>query len=191
MNQIIAILILFLSPQVSTAGGTPQTDADFARLPTYCKARHKKSPPAQKKVWKQKLGKGFLHVHHYCYALHFLNHSNKVGKKKANRDALKSAIKEIGYVQRHTSKQFALQPEMAYKKGSIYERLGDHSAAMQEYLKGIAINPRIPALYAALSDLYKKTGDDEEAMNVLKRGLKHKPKSKKLNKRLKKLKNQT
>ena len=48
---------------------------------------------------------------------------------------------------------------------------------MKEYRKGISLNPRIPALYAALSDLYKEIGDDEEALSVLKRGLKHKPKS--------------
>jgi len=152
---------------------------------------HNSSTPAEKKVWRKKLGHGYLHLHHYCYALNFLNHSHQIDKKKANRDALKAALKEIGYVQRHTSKQFALQPEMTYKKGVIYERLGDYSSAMKEYLKGIAINPRIPAFYAALSDLYKKNGDEGEAKNVLKRGLKYKPKSKMLNKRLKKLKNQT
>ena len=192
MNQVISIFILLLSPLVSYAGGYPKTDAEFARLPAYCKARlHKAATPLQKKVWRKKIGKDFMHIHHYCVGLNLLNQSHQIGKKQAKRDALKAAIKQISYTQRHASEQFVLQPEMAYKIGGIYERLGDRSTAMKEYRKGIALNPRIPALYAALSDLFKAIGDDEEALNVLKRGLKHKPKSKKLNRRLKKLKNQT
>jgi len=192
MKKVIPLLILFLHPLVSNAGGssTPKTDADFARLPVYCLARHKKKgDPVQRKMWKKKLGSGFLHLHHYCYALHYMNKSHNVSNKKANRDALGAALKEIGYVERRTSEQFYLRPEMAYKKGTIYERLGNHSAAMKEYLRGIALNPRVPALYSALSDLYKKAGDNKEAMNVLKQGLRYKPNSKSLNKRLIRLKN--
>ena len=105
MNQVVSIFILLLSPLVSHAGGWPQTDAEFAKLPAYCKARlHKAATPLQKKVWGKIIGKDFLHVHHYCVGLNLLNQSRRIGKKKAKRDALKAAIKQISYTQRHASK---------------------------------------------------------------------------------------
>ena len=98
---------LFSAPMVY-ASAWPTTPADFATLPPYCKARLKPSSETETQVWSQRLGTGFLHVHHYCAALH----TEKLcfrAKTSADRKAcLRDAIKEIEYVEDHASPDFIL-----------------------------------------------------------------------------------
>ena len=170
--------------------GRPKTDEDFALLPPYCKARTVNGDtrivdPSLVKLWMARLGGGFQHVHHYCWGLFDLNNAHKIFDNKDRRnELLTSAIEEMQYVQKDAPPQFVLQPKISYDIGQIREELGDNSGAMQAYYQSIKLNPKLPMPYAALSDLFKKQKNTKEAIAILEQGLKYKPKSKALLKRL-------
>ena len=193
MMKILTIatyISLFLFSQWSYGSlNRPKTDEDFALLPPYCKARKlmeetRYVDPSLQKLWMTRLGSDFQHVHHYCWGLFDLYNAHKIFDKARRDELLFSAIEEMHYVQQHAAPQFVLQPKISYDIGQIREELGDNSGAMQAYYQSIKLNPKLPMPYAALSDLFKKQKNTKEAIAILEQGLKYKPKSKALLKRL-------
>ena len=77
--KLLIIISLLLTSQWA-CGAYPGTDADFAVLPPYCKARLSplgdKDPSNQ--LWNRRLGHDFLHIHHYCAGLHTRNLGDKI-----------------------------------------------------------------------------------------------------------------
>ncbi len=164
----------------------PQTDADFAKLPPYCKARLKGSK-SDYKYWSKRIRPEFIHMHHYCRGLHLLNKSLAVVDKGERNDILFHAIKEFKYMQNMSTKDFYLRPEIANKAGNAYLRLGKAPEALKEFSKGIKLNPKYVLNYVGLSKVCRKQGDITKAKEILQQGLKHNPSSKLLKKRLKRL----
>lgn len=164
----------------------PKTDEDYALLPPYCKvaqgAPNHEDPSA--KVWGERLGDGFSHVHHYCWGLFDVSNAYKTFDKASRNGLLGAAIREMQYVQRNAPPTFVLQPKISYDIGQILEELDDNAGAMHAYYQSIKLNPKLPRPYAALSDLFKKQNNTKEALAILEQGLKYKPKSKTLLKRL-------
>ncbi len=197
MNRRVFVALLswliLLLPLPTVANRFPKTESEFAKLPPICKARMQETKARRKDnnsnyyLWRKRLGSDFIHVHHYCAGLNILNKSWGVTDSKNRDSMLKSAIGEISYTQKHTSPKFFLQSEMAFSKGSILILLNNSVAAHKEFRKGIQLNPKYSRNYSALSDLYKKQGNIEEARYILEQGLTYSPKSKGLNRRLKKL----
>jgi len=185
----VALLTLFITflPHTAFSNSYPKTEADFSKLPPYCKARMQQQKSANYQLWAKRLGGDFIHVHHYCAGLHMLNKSWSTTNSKTREGILRGATGEISYTQKHSSPKFILQPEMSFKKGSILMLLNDLVAAHKEFRKGIQLNPKYSRNYSALSDLYKKQGNIEESRYILEQGLTHSPKSKALKRRLKKL----
>lgn len=191
--KLLILISLFLASQWA-CGAYPGTDADFAVLPPYCKARLRKD--ASYEVWNRRLGPDFLHVHHYCAGLHTRNIGDKfytshIGDKLRSNNGREehytTAIGEMGYVLTHASPTFKLLPKIYYDQGQMYETLGKTVEAMQVYQQSIKLNPKLPMPYAALSDLFKKQKNNKEAIMILEQGLKYKPTSKALLKRMEKL----
>src|SRR5690606_7056054 len=56
----------------------PQTDAEFALLPPYCRARIIEKNGPNYTYWSKKLGGGFIHVHHSCEAYDYMNKARMV-----------------------------------------------------------------------------------------------------------------
>jgi len=185
---VAAYFSLFLISLWSySSEGAPKTDEDYAVLPPYCKfaqlAPLHSDPSA--KMWSERLGVGFSHVHHYCWGLFELYNARKILDNKVNKDfILHDAIGNMQYVQREAPPTFILQPRISYDIGQIREELGDNAGAMQAYYQCIKLNPKIARPYAALSDLFRKQNNTKEALAILEQGLKYKPKSKALLKRL-------
>ena len=48
------------------------TDAEIKAMPPYCEARLKRVP-GQFEYWNKILGPDFIHTHHYCYGLGYIN----------------------------------------------------------------------------------------------------------------------
>ncbi|MDD5580258.1 MAG: tetratricopeptide repeat protein [Methylobacter sp.] len=185
MNILKATLFFFLlsiSQWAHTA--YPKTDYDFALLPPWCKAKLGDVSEAERKLWERRIGPGWIHVHHYCAALFTLNLSYKVTDRNQLPEIYKVVVGEIAYVEKNTSPKFKLWPKMQYDKGQVLEKMNDTAGAMRAYQESIQANPKLPLSYAALSDLYKKQKNNKEAIVILEQGLKHKPESKVLLKRL-------
>ncbi len=171
---------------MNAKNGHPETDAEWAKLPPYCKARVKHIK-GEYDSWKKRIGPDFIHLHHYCKGLHQLNKSLGEIDKGARNLLLQGAIRQFRYVQGHSSKNFHFRPEIANKAGNAYLRLGNVPEAVREFSKGIKLNPKYVLNYVGLSKVCRKQGEIKKAKEILEKGLKHNPSSKLLKKRLKRL----
>ena len=186
-----SLLVLFILYGLTTnAFGFPSTDADFALLPPYCAAKYNR-PGTNPDKWKRLFGRqNWVHIHHYCSGLDNINKAHKlIGNPEKSRHRLRVAIKGIDYMLENATANFVLLPELHLKKGQIYAELKQYSNAFTEYNNAIRLKKDYSAAYANMSDLYVKTGNREEAIKTLEKGLKMKPNSKKLARRLEELKN--
>lgn len=101
----IAVIVMGLSAQTADAKPplpyTP-SPSELAMLPEACQVRlgvdYKKNP-AVKSAWSSRFGKDvWIHIHHYCHGLKFLNRA-QFGQKSQHRSFyLQSAIREFDYV---------------------------------------------------------------------------------------------
>lgn len=187
-----AIFIIFFMTTLSAKADYPKSENDFAFLPPYCKARIFQKQvdgqdSAQYKVWMKRLGPDFLHVHHHCAGLFTQMLANRITDKHQRNIQLDQAIKEMDYILEHASPKFGLLPKVSFDQGNIYEQMNQPDKAMQAYQKSISFNPKNPQPYIALSNLYIKQKNKNEALATLEQGLKYKPDSKSLIKQLEKL----
>jgi tetratricopeptide (TPR) repeat protein len=188
-NKLFWVLLLPLTLIIPAGhlAARPSTDADFALLPPYCKARYGKTTKADVANWKRKMGRGWTYVHHYCSGLDYLNKANMAFDEGKRTLLLNDAVKQFSYVQEHTGSKFILQPEITTQKGRAYLKLGQDGAALQEFHNAIKLNPKYTPAYSELSDYYSDNNDPEQARKILEQGLRQKPKSKSLQRRLDKL----
>jgi tetratricopeptide (TPR) repeat protein len=100
---------------------------------------------------------------------------------------LRAAIGEMAYVARHCSVNCSLYPELQSRWGWALAADGQPSEAISHFQLAIRAKPKYIPAYAKLSDLYLDIGQPDEARKVLDEGLKVKPGSKMLQRRLKKL----
>ncbi|MBE0437705.1 MAG: tetratricopeptide repeat protein [Methylomicrobium sp.] len=163
------------------------SDTELAMLPPYCAARYGKTSPEQAALWQRRIGKNWIHMHHYCHGLRALNNSMLSTDKNKRTEHLNRALNQFDYVLEHGSKRFPLLPELHAKKGEAYVRLNQTGQAVKEYNTAISINPKYTKAYAGLSNLYRKQNQKQEAITILKKGLKYNPNSKVLKLRLQKL----
>lgn len=180
---------MFFIIGTSNAFAFPETDRDFSMLPEYCSARYNRTRESITELWKKRIGKDWVHVHHYCSALNSMNHANLAMEKNKTNDLLKHALSGFDYLLDNGSNKFPLLPELHTKKGDIYRRLGNTNESIKEYETAISIYPKYAKAYSGLSDLYKKQGNKQESINILKKGLKQKPDSKLLLNKLHKIEN--
>jgi len=165
----------------------PKTDADFALLPAYCKARMQNPKSAEYKMWNQRLPGGFLHVHHYCAGLYTTYLANRITDRQKIRQVLRQVVDEFEYVEKHASQNFILMPEVLVKKGRALERLDRDGEAVNAYRKSIRLNRKYAPAYMALSDFYRSKENLQEARKIAEEGLKQAPSSKGLNRRVKEM----
>lgn len=191
-NAIFLLLAgLFLLTENTAYAGSywPSTEAEFAKLPPYCKARVAKGKglkmsDAEIQKWKNALGPGFIHVHHLCAALNY----NILRPGSTDKPGLRVVMKDIEYVQKKAPKDFPLHPLLSLERGKILLRLDQPVEAIMEFQKAIAVKPSYTPPYAALGDYYTESGQTDKAIDILEKGLKHSPKSRRLKRRLSKLK---
>ena len=107
--------------------------------------------------------------------------------EKQKEAVFQSAIGEMRYVENAAAPTFSLLPKISYDIGQIYEKMDKTVEALQAYQRSIKLNPELPMPYAAISDLFKKQKNNKDAITMLEQGLKYKPTSKALLKRMEKL----
>jgi len=181
---------LLLCVSLDAAGaGYPKTEAEFARLPPYCRARMGDNNTAAYQKWQGVFGqKNFIHMHHYCAALNDVNSARAaVGDADKQQRALEAAVKNFAYMERMTQADFFLRPEISVQKGKALALLGRTQEAASHFNAAIARKADYTPAYAALSDLLRDSGDTTQAIEVLRRGLDAKPGSTALAKRLRRL----
>jgi len=181
--------ILASNDTVNTSAGYP-TDDELRMLPSYCKARLRGVSETEKNQWLSRLGRqNWTGLHHYCAGLNLAKRATLSTNPKArNADLLKSYGIIKSYATDETTEDFILKHEVYYNLGKVALRLDNTGAGVAALNKSIQIKPQFIPAYTALSDYYKSIGDKGEAELILQRGLKIKPDSKSLNRRLTELK---
>jgi tetratricopeptide (TPR) repeat protein len=187
--QTVSFAVLLLLSQWSYSATEVPKEAYTDILPDYCNytwnAPGSKTDPSTAKIWSQRLGgDGFIHTHHYCWGLYDVYLAHKSLEKASREGYLGEAIKEFHYVQTNSPETYKLLPKISYEEGQLREELGDLAGATRAYYESIRLNPKIARPYAALSDLFKKLNNTKDALEILEQGLKYKPKSKLLLKRV-------
>lgn len=87
------------------------TPYDWATLPKYCDARIR-GDEAAKRMWSDQLGAEiFVHVHHYCFGLHYLNKAKFTFDKRKKNEAINQAIGQFDYVLTRWPKSAPLHAE--------------------------------------------------------------------------------
>lgn len=114
MKQFLSLLFIVLgcmfASNASALKPFAPTPAEIRMLPPYCAARLG-SPGAANSadIWKQRLGAGnYLHIHHYCYALNFMNRARTESNKNDRQHYLNNAMNNFDYVIKHWSPDFKL-----------------------------------------------------------------------------------
>jgi len=170
------------------------TKDELRLLPDYCEihpnldaagsfASDKAESPERKK-WEAFFGNSFPHMHHYCWALNWINRAHK-SEVQENRDAYyETAIGDLQYIISRADPSMALLPEIYVQMGLLLIQRNKHSEAVKAYLDAIQTMPTYVPAYSALSDYYCELGNVEEARNILSRGLQQVPGSKILKRRI-------
>lgn len=188
----IAILVL-IARQASGPWQDPSKigDVEVRALPPYCRAQgfirddlSAKVSESEIEKWKGLLGPGYLHVHHYCWALNALNLAHRASDEGVRQRYYDYAVKNIEYVQRNAGPTLPIMPEILVKKGYVLRLMGQDAASSREFLASIALRPDYTPAYAGLSEYYQDLGDREQARRVLEEGLSHSPKSEMLKRKL-------
>lgn len=156
-------------------------------LPVYCKDRVKGINSAEFGKWRATLGEAFIHTHHYCSGIYAEQKARSTIDQHERKIWLRSVKGEMQYVSRHCSEKCAFYPELHSRWGWALAEEGQPSEAIRHFQLAIRAKPKYVPAYAKLSDIYLEINQPDEARRVLENGLKAKPGSNMLKRRLKKL----
>lgn len=160
------------------------TDTEMASLPPYCKARMKSGQGSPEyKMWEGTLGKDFLHTHHYCAGINFINRYYRARSQQDKQFNLRSAQGTLNYMVEKASPAYSLMPDVYLNLGVVYSLTNQAAQAITHFNKAIELNPRQPKAYNALSDYYVKTKQSAKALEIVTTGLRHNPDTKSLQRR--------
>ena len=157
--------------------------AEMAMLPPYCAARFDERSEAFKS-WKSSMGSDFIHVHHYCAGLNFVNRAR--GMTSSNKDrqgTLEAALRNFDYMLAHTHPDFSLRPEILMNRGIALSMMNRTGEAVGNLLQSIEADPNQPRAYLTLADMYDKQRNRAKALETVTEGLRHNPDTKSLQRR--------
>ena len=177
-----------LSVHANAAEPWAPTDTEMTSLPPYCKVRFKSgatSPEYQ--MWEKTLGKDFLHTHHYCAGVNFINRYYRARSQQDKLFNLRSAQGTLNYMVEKASPSYSLMPDVYLNLGVVYSLMNQPAQAITHFNKAIELNPRLPKAYSALSGYYAKTKQSAKALEIVTAGLRHNPDTKSLQRRYREL----
>ncbi len=191
----LAVMATALFAHTHTNAQIREDPREWAMLPKYClysPGYYQRAPagtvnPAELARWKTMLGPTYEHIHHYCMALQEIVYADFFARTPQSR--LRSLENSIGagyieYVIERATPGFALLPELHTKKGEVLVRLGKSLLAIAEFQRAIELKADYWPPYAAMSGIYKDTGDIAKAREWLEKGLAAAPDAKALARRL-------
>lgn len=160
---------------------------DIAMLPAYCDAKIGTRAPEAVSYWRSQMGHAnWIHIHHYCGGLIELNryYRGSTGRKKAN---LGNAVKEFSGMVNAFTPDFYLLPEAYLNRGKALKLMGKVGEAMGDFIKALEINPQLYQARIELANIYAKSGNTTQALDVLKIGLDQAPSNNSLRRRYQQL----
>jgi tetratricopeptide (TPR) repeat protein len=181
------VLMLAMTWQNSLADTLEHWSKNTQLLPQYCKDRAKGSQSPEFSKWRNTFGDAYIHIHHYCKGV-FAEQKAKMTLDKGERARwLMTVVSQMKYVSGSVNTGHVLYPELHTRWGWALSEQGQIAEAMQHYQLAIQAKRNYTLAYVRLSELYLDLNQPEEARKILESGLKAKPDSRALKKRLKKL----
>lgn len=176
MKRLVILLLCFLPGLSWGALSFGATEEEKKMLPAVCQGKNKD------------LTKGVQYLNHYCYGENFINRaSNPLYSQSQIKSILRSAAEEISAAIRRNDKKHPFMPVMLGRLAYVKAKQKKIDEAVALYTEAIQLNRNYPKNYAQLSNIYKRQGNLEKALEVINEGLKHSPNSKYLKKKLKRL----
>lgn len=160
------------------------SEAEFNSLPPYCAAKLKsRIGSADYASWEKILGKDFVHTHHYCFALNYINRYYRSRSRQDKTFNLQSALNNLDYMVTHAAPGYSLMPEIYQNRGLVYSLMGRNGEAVRDMRKAIELNPRQVKAYNVLADFYSGSKQANKALETVTEGLRHNPGTRSLQRR--------
>jgi tetratricopeptide (TPR) repeat protein len=203
---LIAMVLNGLPGAGSAIAGDPHaTEADWALIPAWCRFavfarktgnRVDQIPDPQLRAKIRALdNSGCNGFHHYCWALIWANRGYFASgdDPEVRRSYFDWAISDFRYIFANSEpgNTCSLFPESHTKLGEMKLLIGKPREAETHYQEALKVKPGYAPAYAGLSDLYETQGHTDKAVAVLQAGLKVKPTSSALKKKLARLQART
>lgn len=180
LELILTLAWIVLAQPVAAEWAPSKTE--LSALPPYCAARFDEKSDAFNS-WKETMGTDFVHIHHYCAGLNFVNRSYSMSSTKRRLETLKAAVRNFDYILTHTQPSFYLRPEALMNRGIAMSMMQNQGEAIGSLRKAIEMNPRLPRAYMTLADLYDKIKNRGKALETISEGLRHNPDTRSLQRR--------
>lgn len=186
----IGILLAVLCG-AAEAAPNPITKEQYQLLPPYCRNQEHVAPllyrPTAEGEWRRRLGRDYLHIHHYCWGLVHMLNAYKLGTTSGKgRFQFEEAIDDFQFsinatlVNKGVTPGAALLPEMFTKLGEAQLALRDYNNAEAAFRSAWEGNPAYAPPYVWWAQHLLKHGRAGDALAVAEEGIKHAPDSKSL-----------
>lgn len=189
LNRISLLAWALLLPQAAFAvdsSGVP-TDVELKQMPPYCTTRIKENDPAGWQIGLARFGETWNHIHHYCYALAFMNRYYASRDPGFRRHILHQAIDNINYVIQRAPSGDPLLPQLYLDRGRVLIIQKKDALGLADFQAAIAANPGYAPAYRALVTYYDEKKMGKQAMDWAVKGLQHAPDDKGLQRRYREL----
>ena len=157
----------------------PTTEQGWKSLPPYCKVKVL-NIQAEVPTWHSALGPVFIHIHHYCAGLNFMNNYYKSRTKEDKKFSLESVVGEVSYMIDKTDDDEKMRPTFYVARGKALLLLGRTPEGINDMMKAIRLNPQTTEAYIALVRHFNDVHLKEDALRFATDGLRYLPNSKAL-----------
>jgi hypothetical protein len=187
------VLALSLSLGITTSTYGEWTETEIRLMPEYC--RHAQTimeswgTRDEQLQWEQKLGEGFAHIHHHCWALGYMQRAMRTIDRVERGRLYRSAIQDSSYVVRNVrdKNSFVLMPDVYIVRAKAYAGLREDEEALADFNAARSLNPRYVRTYLEWATVLNIREQKAAARKVVEEGLRNVPESKALARMLKEL----
>lgn len=198
-NYLGTAVLLALVCADAQAASNPMTKEQYQLLPPYCRNQGHVAPllyrPDAEGEWKRRLGRDYLHIHHYCWGLVHMLNAYKLGMTSGKgRFQFEEAIDDFQFsinatlIHGSSSPGAVLLPEMYTKLGEAQLALRDYRNAEVAFRNSWELNPAYAPPYVWWAQHLLRQGKASEALAVAEEGKKHSANSKSLDKLIEEIK---
>lgn len=176
---LAGMLMFACSGYVSAIGNFKPSPAELAALPAFCAPRAQaygnQSDHPEVKPWLAIYGQDWIHMHHFCAGMNYINRSYRSASRPEKENNLRNAVRELDYTVKNSRPDTKLFAEILMTRGQALQGLQRTPEASRDLEKAIAIDPKLRRAYGVLADSYVALKQNDKALKVISEGIRHNP----------------
>lgn len=177
---LFSLSLMIVAGQSFSAQWSVPTDFELKMLPPFCTAKLK-NDAALIQIYEPEVGPQFANIHHYCFALNFLNRFYTDSNRDEARSYLAFALNDFNYMTQHLYPgNKSLTAEIYLNQGIAESLQGKDADAIRDLQKAIELNPRLDNAYATQAKFFADRHEPAQALKIVSQGLRYTPESKRL-----------